>query len=153
MLHLKSNSSHRIGNMKEGKRSSNTEQNAGSDLFLGRCQDHVLSVHVSIHPSFLLSHIHFCQMPSLWEMQKGIQPRSCLVEPIAPEQYCQCRHSVPPCPSFSKHLTSAFGGPGTLDTQDAVGNKIDQVCPPVADILGGRKGQTMYKPGSVLELL
>lgn len=108
MLHLKGNSSHRIGNMKEGKRSSNTEQNAGSDLFLGRCQDRVLSVHVSIHPSFLLSHIHFCQMPSLWEMQKGIQPRSCLVEPIAPEQYCQCRQFSPslsfPQQTFNKCL-------------------------------------------------
>ena len=37
MLHLKGNSSHKIDNMKEVKRSSNVEQKAGGDLFLGKC--------------------------------------------------------------------------------------------------------------------
>lgn len=45
--------------MKEGKRSSNTEQKAGGDLFLGKYQYHELCVHMSIHHSFLLSFISF----------------------------------------------------------------------------------------------
>lgn len=53
MPHLKGNSSHRIGSMKEGKRSSNTEQNAGGDLFLGKCQYCELCVHSSLIPSLI----------------------------------------------------------------------------------------------------
>lgn len=148
MLHLKGNSSHKIDNMKEVKRSSNMEQKARGDLFLGKCSvswafcpyEHSSLIPSLIYQLLLNAHpisnqvlgdkeMNTTQILSLWNPQ----PRS---SAVSAETHSFLPRTFNECLQWSRHCSRH---PGDREKQ----NRLSP-CSQVADILR-EKGETDSK--------